>query len=56
MADAEQRTLGDENARYGFTAGRLYNLRADSQITDHGDVKDGAVANVVLQAVLAGEQ
>lgn len=24
VADAEQRTLGDENARYGFTAGRLY--------------------------------
>lgn len=55
VADAEQRTLGDENARYGFTAGRLYNLRADSQITDHLDVKDGAVANVLLQAALAGE-
>lgn len=53
LTGTRRETLGDESTRYGFTAGQVYNLLGDHQITGHGDVADGPVANAVLQAVVA---
>jgi hypothetical protein len=35
---------------YAFTAGKVHNLLADDYISDHGDVRNGPVANAVLAA------
>lgn len=36
---------------YALTDGRIHNLLADEQIANHGDVKNPAVANLVLHAM-----
>jgi hypothetical protein len=40
-----------ENGSYDFSTARVYNLAADAFINDHGDVRNKAVANAVLQAI-----
>jgi hypothetical protein len=49
--DASVSELGDDRQSYTFTPGAVYNLKADRRIADHGDVRNPAVANVVLHAV-----
>jgi esterase/lipase superfamily enzyme len=46
--------LGDEGARYRFAPRRITNLRADRFVANHGDVRNPAVANALLQAMLTG--
>jgi pimeloyl-ACP methyl ester carboxylesterase len=47
-------TLGNEETRYRFAPRRITNLRADRCVAGHGDVRNRAVANALLQAMLAG--
>ena len=46
-------TLGDAATRYRFAPRRITNLRADRFVSGHGDVRNPAVANALLQAMLA---
>lgn len=46
-------TLEDARHRYQLAQGRVYNLRADRFVADHGDVGGNEVANAILQAVSA---
>ena len=39
-----------ETGVYAFTAGKVHNLLADDYISEHGDVRNRPVANVVLAA------
>ena len=41
-------SLGPAGTIYGFAPGAVYNLRADTLIADHGDVKGEAVAYTIL--------
>jgi hypothetical protein len=43
--------LLDREGRYGFTPGKVHNLRADAYISGHGIVTNPAVANAVLAAL-----
>jgi hypothetical protein len=52
-AEADPGTLGDERTDYRFPARRITNLRADRFVSGHGDVRNPAVANALLQAMLA---
>jgi hypothetical protein len=45
-------TLGDENTGYRFASRRITNLRADRFVAGHLDVRNRAVANALLQAML----
>ena len=45
--------LLDAEGTYNFTAGKLYNLKADRWISHHSDVTGPAVANVLLSAAAA---
>jgi pimeloyl-ACP methyl ester carboxylesterase len=44
-------TMGGADAGYAFSARKVYNLLADENIRNHGDVRNRAVANAWLQAV-----
>ncbi|PWW25060.1 hypothetical protein JD79_04254 [Geodermatophilus normandii] len=52
-AEADHATLGDDEARYRFAPRRITNLLADRHVSGHGDVRNRAVANALLQAMLA---
>ena len=43
--------MEDHSGIYSFEAGTVYNLKADSFISDHGDVKNKAVANAIIFAI-----
>ena len=43
--------LQNESGSYSFEAGSLYNLKADPFIADHGDVRNTAVANLILSGI-----
>ncbi|MCE2974241.1 MAG: hypothetical protein LW852_12390, partial [Sediminibacterium sp.] len=53
-SEADSLAMGPSGHKYAFRAGRIHNLLADSYIQDrggedaHGDVRNTAVANVVL--------
>ncbi len=47
-------TMGDADATYSFTAGKVHNLRSDAHVSSHGDVRNPAVANAWLSAITAG--
>ena len=52
--EAIKGTLLDAGAPgYAFASGKVYNLRADKHIADHGDVRGEAVAYAILSAVAA---
>ncbi|MGY1776773.1 hypothetical protein ACI8AV_13010 [Geodermatophilus sp. SYSU D00804] len=51
-AEADRRTLGDDGTRYRFAPRRITNLLADRHVTGHGDVRNRAVANALLEAML----
>jgi esterase/lipase superfamily enzyme len=51
-AEVDAGTLGDENTGYRFAPRRITNLRADRFVAGHGDVRNRAVANALLQAML----
>jgi hypothetical protein len=51
-AEVDLATLGDDDARYRFAPRRITNLRADRYVRGHGDVRNRAVANALLQAML----
>jgi hypothetical protein len=44
--------LQPPGGRYQFADGKVYNLRADAYIANHGDVANPAVANAVCSAIL----
>jgi hypothetical protein len=52
-AEADRDTLGGEETRYRFAPRRITNLRADQHVAGHGDVRNRAVANALLEAMLA---
>lgn len=52
--EVQESALGAADVAYTFPARRIINLRADRQITGHADVRNPAVANALLQAMLAG--
>jgi hypothetical protein len=45
--------LQGSDGSYIFEGGKLYNLKADDFIADHGDVKNRAVANMILNGMAA---
>lgn len=49
---ARQGELGGADAKYEFSPGLVYNLRADTAIRDHGDVTNEMVAAAVLDVIL----
>jgi len=51
--EARQMQMRPKGHSYQFTDGAVHNLNADSQIDDHGDVANQAVASVVLSALKA---
>ena len=53
-AEAVPGVLGDEQEKYPFEAGSVYNLRADQHVSNHSDVTNLSVANAVLTAIAAG--
>jgi pimeloyl-ACP methyl ester carboxylesterase len=50
--EMDRGVLGDEQSRYRFAPRRITNLRADRRVSGHGDVRNRAVANALLQAML----
>lgn len=46
-------TLQGERDRYQFTPGAIHNLLADKFVAGHGDVHNVAIADAVLQNILA---
>lgn len=52
-AEAVRGSLGDADAVYDLRPGCVHNLLADAEIQGHGDVRDRAVANVLVQAMAA---
>lgn len=52
-AEAVEGELTGPGTAYTFEAGKLYNLKADAFITDHGDVKNAAVANAIVNVIAA---
>jgi len=48
---AEQSTLEPKGHAYAFTEGKVHNLKADNQISDHGDVANQAVASAILSVM-----
>lgn len=43
--------LNAGDAGYTFSPGKVYNLRSDAHIADHGDVRGAAVAYAILSAI-----
>lgn len=52
-AEAVEGELKGPGAAYAFEAGKLYNLKADGFIADHGDVRNAAVANAIVNVIAA---
>ncbi len=52
-AEAVEGELTGPGTAYVFGAGKLYNLKADAFIADHGDVKNAAVANAIVNVIAA---
>jgi len=48
--DTSQTILRDTGEKYTFAPGKLFNLRGDSFIKDHGDVTGKQIVNAVLNA------
>ena len=49
--EAVQGNLQDQFGTYHFEPGKLYNLEADDFIADHGDVRNKAVANMIVNGI-----
>ena len=49
--EAVQGSLQDPSGAYTFEPGKIYNLLADPFIADHGDVRNRAVANMIIRAM-----
>ena len=43
--------LKDHASTYAFQLGKIYNLKADNFIADHGDVRNKAVANLIVSGI-----
>jgi len=52
-AEAVAGELKARGEKYTFQAGKLHNLKADKFIADHGDVRNPAVANAIVNVIAA---
>jgi len=52
-AEAVAGELKAKGEKYTFQAGKLHNLKADKFIADHGDVRNPAVANAIVNVIAA---
>lgn len=49
--EAVQINLQDQDGTYAFVPEKIYNLRADHFIADHSDVRNAAIANLIVNGI-----